>query len=154
MSWSNKWYTPAKSGGGKGPPLLTLEEARERLETEHLPRSRSRRPEDFPKPADRKFCGTSDRHSKYRLDEIQAWLKEKGYPFVPYKIEKGIPPPPRVTAREENLELIEAVRKMDVNDSLEFEEEKLTVVRQAMVPGARYATRKTEGGKRRVWRLE
>lgn len=154
MKWNSRWSTPAKSGGGKGPPLLTLEEARERLETEHLPRSSSRRPEDFPKPADRKFCGTSNRHSKYRLDEIQAWLKKKGYPFVPYKIEKGIPLPRRVLAQEENVELVKAVRKTDVNDSLEFEEEKLAVVRRAMENGARYATRKSGEGKRRVWRLE
>lgn len=144
-----------RQGGGRGSPLFTLDEARIRLETEHLPPSNQRRrPDDFPKPADKLYCSGTDRRSRFRLDELQAWLKEKGYPFVPYKIEKGVPLPPRVTAREENLELIEAVRKMDVNDSLEFEEEKLTVVRQAMEHGARYATRRTEEGKRRVWRLE
>jgi hypothetical protein len=154
MKWNSGWRRPMQPGGGKGSPLFTLDEARIRLETEHLPRSNQRRPEDFPKPADKLYYSGADRRPKFRLDELQAWLKEKGYPFVAYKIEKGIPLPPRVAAREENLELIAAVRKMDVNDSFEFEEEKLTVVRHAMEPCARYATRRTEGGKRRIWRLE
>ena len=71
------WSLP--KGHGRRPPPLTLDEARERLETDHLPRSGQRhRYPDFPKPADKRFCSGQDKRPKFRLDELQAWLKQKG----------------------------------------------------------------------------
>lgn len=141
-------------GHGRRPPLFTLEEARERLETEHLPRSNQRRPQDFPKPADRQFCSGADKRPKYRLDELQAWLKQKGHPFMPYIIEKGIPLPNKVKSNIENNELIEAIQKLEVHDSLVFEENRVGVVRRSCGGDKRFVTRKEGEGLRRIWRLE
>lgn len=142
-------------GGGRRSPLFTLDEARERLETDALPSSSQRhRPADFPKPADKLFRSGVDHRAKFRLDELQAWLKRKECEFVPYKVEKGIPAPARIQAREENVELIRLVAQLEVGDSLVYEERKNAAVRRAFDSGKRYATRKEGEGTRRIWRIE
>ena len=147
------WSLP--KGHGRRPPLLTLDEARERLETDHLPRSGQRhRPDDFPKPADKRFCSSHDKRLKFRLDELQAWLKQKGYPFVPYIVEKGVPLPNKMRANMENRELLEALQKMEVNDSLVIEEDRMATVRRNCDGDKRFVTRKEGEGKRRIWRIE
>lgn len=144
------WSLP--KGHGRRPPLLTLDEARERLETDHLPRS-GQRPPDFPKPADKRFCSSHDKRLKFRLDELQAWLKQKGYPFVPYIVEKGVPLPNKVRANMENRELLEALQKMEVNDSLVIEEDRMATVRRNCGGDKRFVTHKEGEGKRRIWRI-
>lgn len=147
-----KWNCFQRPKAG-GEPLLTLEEARYRLQAPGLPCRRTR---DFPQPADKLFSSGADKRPRFRLSDLQDWLSRKGISFVPYKIEKGLPMPPAHRKKPENVELVQVLKSLEVGDSVEYEENQRIAIIEASEGGRRFATRAigTNTGKRRVWRIE
>jgi hypothetical protein len=149
---TRKWNFVRGGGAGTGgEPLFTLEEARQRLGTDAIPKNAGRRTDGFPAPV-----GRYGNRQRYRLSDLQAWLKARGQPFQPFVVEKRVPVPHLSRRTEETTALLEALQAMKVGDSIMVTEAQCASARKiARDLGIKAVTRAVEkGSTRRLWRME